>query len=192
MDPIVWAVLLMALGLALVVLEIFIPSGGILGFLAICSIGVSVGTAFSSRGAATGFIFVVIAVIGFPSAIAVAFRWWPNTAIGRRMLLMVPKGEDILPDEDPRHRFHEMIGKIGSAKSDMLPGGTISVDGSTYEAVSEGMPIDKGQAVEVVDVQNNRLVIRRSEEQPAPEKQDDVLSQPIDTVGLDPFEDPLA
>jgi len=192
MDPIVWATLLMILGFALVILEIFIPSGGILGFLAVCSILVSVGSAFVYRDAATGFTFVLIAVVGFPAAVAAAFRWWPNTMVGRRMLLHVPAEADILPEDDPREEIRELIGEIGSANSDMFPGGTVVVKGKTYEAVSEGMPIDKGQSVEVVDVQNNRLVIRASEADPPPEAVDDVLSKPIDTVGLDPFEDPLA
>lgn len=192
MEPMVWAVLLMVLGLALVILEIFIPSGGILGFLAVCSVCASVVTAFYYRDAATGFVFVVIAVIGFPSAMAVAFRWWPSTAMGRRVLLDVPDEEDLLPEEDPRQLLHDLLGKVGVAKTDMFPGGAIEVEGTTFEAVSEGMPIDKGQAVEVVDVQNNRLVIRASDALPSTEPQDDVLSRPIDTVGLDPFDDPLA
>ncbi len=192
MDPIVWTILLMILGLALVVLEIFIPSGGILGFLALCSIIGSVAMAFQYHDAKTGFVFVAIAVVGFPTALAAAFRWWPETSMGRRILLGVPEEEDVLPEHDPRQKLHELIGVVGTAKSDMFPGGSVAVEGQSYEAVSEGMPIDKAQAVEVVDVQNNRLVVRPTTAQPPQEKSDDVLSQPIDTVGLDPFEDPLA
>ncbi len=33
MDPLAWSALLLLLGLTLVVLEVFVPSGGMLGFL---------------------------------------------------------------------------------------------------------------------------------------------------------------
>ncbi|REJ64544.1 MAG: hypothetical protein DWQ31_21710 [Planctomycetota bacterium] len=192
MDPIVWAILLMILGLALVVLEIFIPSGGILGFLAICSIVGSVGMAFVYHGSSAGFLFVLIAIVGLPTAAVLAFRWWPETSIGRRVLLDAPGEEDVLPEEDPRNRLRELIGKLGTARADMFPGGSIRIDGESYEAVSEGMPIDKGQTIEVVDIQNNRLVVRPSDQEVPPPKSDDLLSRPIDVVGLDPFDDPLA
>lgn len=192
MEPIVWAILLMVLGLALVVLEVFIPSGGILGFLAVCSVITSVCMAFYYRDAGTGFAFVLVAVVGFPSAVALALKWWPETPLGRRMLGKVPDEDDVLPAEDLRRKLAGLMHKVGVAKSDMFPGGAISIAGTTYEAVSEGMPIDKGQPIEVVDVQNNRLVVRPSDQQPTSPDPDDVLSQPIDTVGLDPFEDPLA
>ncbi len=40
LDPLSWAVLLMLIGCGLVVMEVFIPSGGILGFLSgVCIIG---------------------------------------------------------------------------------------------------------------------------------------------------------
>ena len=47
MHPMIWAVLLMALGLSFAALEIFIPSAGILGFLSVASIIGSVFLAFS-------------------------------------------------------------------------------------------------------------------------------------------------
>jgi hypothetical protein len=42
----------------------------------------------------------------------------------------------------------------------MLPSGLIRIDGRSYDASSEGMPIEAGQRVKVVDVQTNRLVVR--------------------------------
>src|SRR5689334_11983223 len=60
MNPLVWSVVLLLLGLALLALEVFLPSGGILGFLSISSLIAAVVLAFH-RGAQTGFIFLLVA-----------------------------------------------------------------------------------------------------------------------------------
>ena len=192
MQPIVWAILLMAFGLSLVMLEIFIPSGGILGFLAVSAIVGSILLAFSSSGAVAGFSFMGVAVVGLPIAIIFALKWLPNTPVGRRLLLDTPKSEDVLPDDDPRHRYQELVGRFGIAKSAMLPGGAITIDDTTFEAVSQFSAIDAGDVVEVVLVRNNRLVVRKSDRSAADRPEDDPLSKPIDSVGIDLFEDPLS
>ena len=35
MDPLVWSIILLVVGLLLVMLEVFVPSGGVLGFLSV-------------------------------------------------------------------------------------------------------------------------------------------------------------
>jgi hypothetical protein len=78
----------------------------------------------------------------------------------------------------------------------MLPGGSITIDRRSYEAVSLGMAIDERSPVEVVDVRIGRLVVRpcesADEEVPTDsraDKAEDLLSRPIDSLGID---DPLA
>jgi len=79
----------------------------------------------------------------------------------------------------------------------MLPSGSVTIDGKTHDAVTEGMPIEPGQSIRVVDVRTNRIVVRPTSEQP-PEVRpanslaaDDPLSQPIDALGLEGLDEPL-
>lgn len=191
MNPLVWAVVLMVAGLALIVLEIFIPSGGILGFLAVVAVLGSIFVAFSGGGTSVGFTFVAVALVGFPAAILLALKFLPHTPIGRRLLLGIPSDDEVLPEDDLRHELHALIGKMGTAHSPMFPGGTVVVDDGRYEAVSESGSIDSGESVEVVLVRNNRLVVRKSLTDPSPDP-DDPMSRPIDSLGIDPFSDPLS
>ena len=46
MTPLAWAILLLAFGLVLVVVELFVPSGGVLGFISLASIVAAVAMAF--------------------------------------------------------------------------------------------------------------------------------------------------
>ncbi len=187
-----WAIVLLLLGLALVVMEAFIPSGGVLGFLAALAFVGAVVFAFIS-GPVHGAILLFIAVFGTPVLIVLMLKWWPRTPIGRRILLGVPSSDDVLPDRRRRRELRELVGHIGQAKSVMLPSGPVLIHGRIIDAVSEGMAIEAGQKVEVVEVRGSRVVVRPYEgdeevEQKSATGADDLLTRPIDSLGIDPFE----
>ena len=191
MDPWAWAIVLLLIGLGLAIMEVFIPSAGILSFLAICSLVAAIVMAFL-EGPTVGFTVLISAVLGLPVAVVLALRWWPSTPLGRRMLLRVPMGREVLPDSPRMRNLKELGNRVGRAKSEMLPSGAVSIDGRTIDAVSEGMAIAAGQRVRVVEVHGNRVVVRPVDEETPSEADADPLSRPIDTVGLDPFEEPPA
>ena len=111
-------------------------------------------------------------------------------------MLGTPKGKEVLPDDDPRIAYESLIGTRGTAKSAMLPGGTIAIAGVTYEAVSESGAIDPDDVVTVVRIRNNRLVVQKGEAMASDSTQEtaveDPLSRPIDALGIDPLDDPLS
>jgi membrane-bound serine protease (ClpP class) len=182
----------MFVGLLLVLLEIFIPSGGIIAFLSASSILASIIMAFVQAGPLPGFVFLLIACIGVPITLAVAFRFLPDTPIGKRLLPNIPTTDEVMPDNDLRRFLRQLVGKTGRAKSKMLPSGAVEIEGHTVDAVSEGIPIEPGQWVKVLEVRGSYVVVRPLDESAKPAlAPDDVLSQPINTLGLDPFEDPL-
>ena len=186
-----WAILLLMVGFGLAVMEVFIPSGGILGFLAICSVIAAIIVGFMDGRGWVGFAVLTTAVFGLPAAVILALRWWPKTPLGRRMLLRVPSDAEVLPDGPRQRKLKELVGRIGTAKSRMLPAGLVSIDGRKFDAVSEGMPIDAGTRVRVLDVHGNRVVVRPVEEESGGGEDADPLSRPVDSVGSDPFEEPL-
>jgi membrane-bound ClpP family serine protease len=191
MDPLVWAGILLALGLTLTVLELFVPSGGILGLISLVSLVVSVGLAFR-HGAWTGLGFLAAVVLGVPVGLSLGLRYWPETPMGRRLLLDIPKSEEVLPDRQARRALRDLVGKVGVAKSLMMPSGAVQVEGRTIDALSDGLTIEPGQRIRVVEVRGTRVVVRSTDDEPAPVKSNDPLSQSIESLGLDPFEDPLA
>lgn len=190
LDPLSWAVLLMLIGCGLVVMEVFIPSGGILGFLSgVCLIG-SVVMAFR-RDSTTGIGFILVALVAVPAVIGLAFKYWPLTPMGKAFLGELPDEADVMPS-DPRR---ELVGRVGTAKSKMLPSGSVSIDGQLVDAVSQGSAIEMGQVVVVTEVRGNRVVVRPADQAEARRRGDnpsDVLSTPADQLGLDSLEDPLA
>ena len=77
-DPWIWALMFIAVAAGLAVLELFIPSGGILAFLSIAALIAAVVFAFKS-GPIVGLIFVVAVMAGTPTALILAVKWWPHT-----------------------------------------------------------------------------------------------------------------
>jgi membrane-bound ClpP family serine protease len=189
LDPFTWAIILLLLGCALVVLEVFIPSGGILGMLAGFAILGSIVFAFR-RDTTVGLSFVLVAMVAVPMLLALAFRIWPHTPMGKAFLGELPSEEELMPI-DPRR---QLVGRFGVAKSKMLPSGSVLIAGHWIDAVTQGDAIEPGEPVVVVEVRANRVVVRKAD----PEELDqlatdprDVLSKPIDELGFDDFDEPL-
>jgi membrane-bound ClpP family serine protease len=191
LDPLAWAVILMLVGVCLAVLEVFIPSSGVIGFLSIVSVLSAIALAFY-RGPWYGLSFLGAAVLALPAVLITALRYWPETAIGKRILLDVPVSDEVLPADEQRRRLKALLGRVGEAKSLMLPSGAISIDGQCIDALSEGMAIEKGQRVQVIEVRGTRVVVRPTDKPIETPAADDPLSRPIESLGLDSFDDPLA
>jgi membrane-bound serine protease (ClpP class) len=190
LDPIGWAMVLLALGCGLLILEVFIPSGGILSFLAFAAVIGSMVMAFQ-RNTTTGLSFIAIALVAVPLAIGLGLKLWPSTPMGRAMLGELPTDEEVRPENPHRH----LVGRVGVAQSLMLPSGAILVDGQYIDAVSQGIPIDPGEPVMVVEVRANRVMVRPAkpdEVQHAALPQDELLSRPIEEFGLEGLDDELA
>ncbi len=190
LDPLVWSILLMLVGCVVLVLEVFIPSGGLLAVLSAAAFIASIVIAFQ-RGPVTGFTFVMTTVVAVPLVLALAFHYWPKTKIGKAFLGELPRDEDVLPD-DP-HR--ELLGRVGVARSKMLPSGAVEIDGQMVDALSQGQAIEPGQNVVVTEVRANRVVVRPAKENERPGRSistADLLNRPIEELGIESLEDPLA
>lgn len=189
-NALLWAGLLLVLGLVLILLELFVPSGGVLGVLAGVAVVASMFVAIKySESSTAGATFVVVELVGVAVAIALALKWWPHTSIGRRIAPELPRPEDVLPDDE----LKPLLGKTGYAKCPMLPSGAVQIEGRTVNAVSEGVAIDAGQLVKVIEVQGSRVVVRpidgRQTAQDIKRPVDDPLSRPIEELGIEPLDD---
>lgn len=160
MDPAVFSILLLVVGLVFLVLEFFIPSGGSLAVLCALSLLGAIVVGFMA-GPWTGLTILVVESLVVPAALLAAVRWWPETPIGRMILIQRPKSpDDVLPDTEGYRGLKDLIGKRGTARGTMLPSGIVVINGKPYDAVSEGTPIEAGQTVLVVSVSTQRLVVR--------------------------------
>lgn len=164
MSTILWVAALLVIGLAVIVLEVFVPSGGILGFVSVATILAAVATAFLQIGTAAGLLVLAITVIAVPAVLGLAFRWFPETPLGRRVLPPPPDPAEVLPDADRRRRLRDLVGHGGVAVNELLPWGSVQIGTILVEAMSESGPIAAGTAIEAVGVQGLAVIVRRAED----------------------------
>jgi membrane-bound serine protease (ClpP class) len=155
-----WTILLFLLGLVLLVLEFFVPSGGTLAVMCALSFMAAIIAGFFA-GPWTGAIVLLTVCVVVPVACGAAVRWWPDTAIGKMILVERPRSSDeVLPETVAYRGLRDLVGRRGRAKGLMLPSGLVLIDGKTYDAVSEGMPIEPGEQIIVVHISTQRLIVR--------------------------------
>ena len=157
-----YAVILLIAGILLVVLEAFIPSGGILGFLAAAALVAAVILAFRENSTA-GLAFITITVIIVPVFIMLGLKIFPKTPIGKRLILSpavetpAQRGVAGVADKD----FSRLLGKIGKTTTPLRPSGIIEIEDERYSAVAEGEMIDRGVEVVVIKVEGNSIVVEK-------------------------------
>jgi membrane-bound ClpP family serine protease len=193
LDPLAWAILLTVAGCGLLVLEVFIPSGGVLSVLSLAAFISGILLAFWSGGPTTGFSFILAVLVLGPLCLGLSVYYLPKTRIGKALLGEVPSEEEVAPD-DPRRA---LLGKYGVARTKMLPSGTVEIDDQMIDAIARGAAVDPGQAVQVVEVRANRVVVQLVRQAPSTgdtakkPQEDDPLSRSLEEMGIDPI-DPLA
>ena len=186
------ALILLLAGLCLLALELFVPSAGALGIVGGCVILASVVMAFMVDSF-SGMIFLLVALLLIPAMLVMMIKIWPHTPIGKRLLT----DDESLTDVLPKGEFYDrgdLAGKVGVAKSMMLPSGQVVIDGEKYDAVSDGFAIEAGDRIKVVSVKENRIHVQPYDEDDADSsldravaeiEKDDVLNQPIEKFDLD-------
>ncbi len=156
--------LLFAVGLALIVAEIFIPSGGFITVLSLLSLVASVVYAHrvwwtSNRD--VFWIFCGSTLILIPATVVGTLWVLSKTRLGNHVLLEGPSRDEVDPYAADADERKKLIGQIGRVATLMAPGGLVEVNGERYHAVTEGGMVDPDQPVQVLAIQGNRILVRQ-------------------------------
>jgi len=158
----VFAVFLYLACAALIMAEVFVPSGGIISIFALaCLIG---GVAiFFHCSRTVGLIGIVVALVMIPSVLVTAYKMFPKTRFGRSVTLTPPKRPlgDAIPDTP---ELKELLGAVGEVLTPLRPVGMCDFSGRRVECVAESGYVDKGKKVKVIDVEHRRVTVRVIEE----------------------------
>ena len=161
-----WPFLLLGLGLVFVVLEVFIPSAGILGTVAAaCVVGGGV-LAYRESSGAFG-TYIGLSVVLVPIAMLTALKLFPRTPIGKHMTLggstFDPGAASAGGDE-----FRGLEGATGSAETPLRPAGKAMLAGRRVDVITRGEMIERGRPVRVVRIEGNRVFVAEDRGDPSP------------------------
>lgn len=157
-------VLLVCLGLIALAVEIFvIPGFGVAGVLGIGLVGVSVVLAMVGAAPATGEVVQAVAILGASLVIvaAVAYAWLrhlPSSTRYQGLFLMdtLSRAGGYISAPDRA----DLVGREGTALTDLRPAGTAVIDDERVDVVSEGDFIARGSRVHVVRTEGYRHIVR--------------------------------
>lgn len=156
---------LIAASLLLIVVEVFVPSGGLIAITAGIAALVGVISLFRYDPWWGLMGLIVLMVIG-PAALGFALKVWPNTPLGRKMLLGDTTEEQIeaerQKERNERNALHALVGAEGVAMTDLRPVGVVRIDGTRYDALAEIGVIAAGTRVRVTRVEFNQLKVREA------------------------------
>ncbi len=157
------SLILLILGFGLILAEVFFPSFGVISLIAGASIVGSVVTGFHVH---TGFgiTLLVIAILGVPTVIFLAFRVFPRTPLGRRM---VAQGSDWKKEERAavEHSAARFVGREGVAYGPLRPTGIAMFGEERMDVVTRGEHLEAGTRVHAVRFIANRLVVEKTNSQ---------------------------
>jgi membrane-bound ClpP family serine protease len=153
--PGILTLILFAVGVALIVGELFLPTQGILGALGVASILGGIGVGFWMNQW-LGLTLLLGVLIIAPFAITLALNLWPKTPIGKRMVLQ-PVASTVQP-------LPVSAGEYGVSVSALRPSGECEFGVFRIEASSEHGPISPGQRVQIVRLEQTRAIVRAIED----------------------------
>ncbi|MGE4618362.1 MAG: NfeD family protein [Planctomycetota bacterium] len=147
--------MLCLLGLVLLFLEVFIPSGGILAIAAVLCIGYSIWELWIQGEIALSILCAVLTA----AYIVGLFKFWI-----KRIGMSESLGDTDALGDDVR-TARELIGQRGLVTSDLRPAGIALIAGRRLDVVANQGFIEKGDSVVVVQSDGNRIMVRKSTEE---------------------------
>lgn len=192
MDPLTLAIALFCIAFLLLIVDLFVPSGGVLLVLAaLAEIG-SVLFAFR-HSFDTGLWMLIVSLGSIPLAVWLFVKVWPNTPMGRRIISRPPEREDWeWTANPPGLRLQDLIGREAIVTRDLMPVGCIEVDQTSYEATAQGQLLEKGTSVEIVRIDLGLLVVQPISNTQVEQPQPDAglfSADAMESLGIESLED---
>jgi len=145
-------IILAVVGAVLIFLETLLPGmvAGIAGLLCLAA-GVFLG--YHDFGLQTGTLILVGVVIGLLVAAAFWAKFFPDSRIARLYISRQTVGDAGAGQSD-------LLSRTGVAITQLRPSGAAFINGKRVDVITEGMLIEPGAAIKVVEVEGIRVVVR--------------------------------
>lgn len=163
MDPmLLWGLGLLGAAILLVILEVFVPSAGVITAAAVvvAIAGVVCLFVYETMWGVAGTLSIAVLgpLVGFG-----ALQLWRHTPLGRKMI-GVPSDEEAEAQREAAQRERDrqlaLLGAEGVALTDLRPVGVIRVGDQRMDALAQTFMIPAGSKVKVVHVEGSQIKVR--------------------------------
>jgi len=164
MEPMLaWGLVLLAAALLLVVVEIFVPSAGLISVVA-GIVGVAGIACLFQVDKVWGFAGILAALVLVPMIFALGIKVMPSTPLGKRMLYGESgKHQPVIPEEHGGE-LEALLDAEGEALTDLRPVGIARIEGQRIDVLSEIAFIPAGAKVRVTSVEGSQIKVRPLDE----------------------------
>ncbi len=149
-----FAVVLLVASMGLVLLEVFVPSFGLLAITSLACLVGSLVLAFRA-GTTFGFALAAVGAVGIPAILFFGFRLLPRTRLGRHLILSGP-GAGAPPADPPAGH----LGRTGLTITRLRPSGLAVFGDDRMDVITRGELLEPGTRVTIIDCTANRIVVR--------------------------------
>lgn len=161
---IIWAIICLAVALVLFLIEIFIPSGGLIGLAAGAALITGIILLFQVN-TTLGLIGAIVSLVALPFIIGFGLKVAPNTPLLRLMTLQTPgvraaDARSLERGDAAGEADAVLLGQEGVTVTDLRPVGTCMIAGRRRECLSDGGIIRAGTKVRVVLTDGMQIKVR--------------------------------
>lgn len=154
------SVVLFAVGIILLLIEMFIPGFGIFGGLGLLCLVICVVFTANSFESALLMILIIVAILVlfaliFARSLKKGFLYKSSIVLKHTE----EKGDGFVSNAD----YSRLIGKTGKSATILRPAGIAVFDGEKVDVVTDGEFIQPGVFVEVCETAGRRVTVRRAE-----------------------------
>lgn len=158
MKQLVLPFILQFVGISIVILEMIVPSGGILALLSIGIIGYSLYLVFTTVSTSIGITFVAVDAVLIPLALLVGLKLLAKSPAALKTSLSKESG---VQSQSPE--LDKFMGAEGVAISDLRPSGTALLLDCRVDVVSRGEYIEKSSPIIVRAITGNQIIVSKKE-----------------------------
>ncbi len=147
-------VLLQMIGILLIIVEIFIPSLGILSVIALGVLSYSLYIVFTTLSTTAGIVFTGTDIILVPLIVVAGIKLLAKSPLALKRELSKHNG--VISQKE---KFEAYIDMKGEAVTDLRPAGMAQIHSQRVDVVTDGEYIEVGTPVIVTGVSGNRIVV---------------------------------
>lgn len=155
-QPYIIPVILQVAGIAVLVAEVVLPSGGLLTVVAAGCLGYSLYIVFADISVFSGMIFVMADIVILPVVLLAGLKLLARSPFALKSVLSSKSGYSSYDE-----KTSEYVGKQGTAATNLRPAGTAIINGKRVDVVTRGDYIEKGAEIKVTAVEGARVVVRK-------------------------------
>ena len=153
--------ILLAAGLFLLLMEVFIPSYGLLTVGGLASIVAGLYLAFGISST-LGIVCLALVAVILPIEIVIGVKIFPHTWVGHRIVI-AERARTQRSERSSSEAILDLEGEEGFTTTACRPAGVAEINDNRVDVVAEGTIIEANRPVKVVKVDGNRVVIRERE-----------------------------